>query len=141
MGAKNETIQYAALPFQIVDGQPKVLMVTSRETKRWILPKGKPEKKMAPALVAANEAYEEAGVRGHVSDEVFGAFTSAKRLPNGREIPFMVHVFLLEVHEVLAKWPEMKQRERRWISPGDAALIATEPGLSEILLEFSGKWC
>lgn len=140
MAAKKELLQYAALPFRIEEGQPKVLMVTSRETRKWILPKGRPEKKMAPDRVAAVEAYEEAGVRGRVVGEAFATFVSSKRLANGREVPCTIRVFLLEVEQELAKWPEMKERERRWTTPGEAALLASEPGLVEVMLAFSSRW-
>lgn len=140
MAKKKETVQYAALPYLIEDGHPRVLLVTSRETRRWILPKGKPEKKLAPHAVAAHEAYEEAGVRGAVAEEPFAAFMSTKRLASGREIPCEIKVFLLEVGQILPEWPEMHQRERRWTTPGEAALLSSESGLIDVLLTFSGLW-
>lgn len=139
-GKKNDTVHYAALPFLIEDGHPKVLLVTSRETKRWILPKGKPEKKLRPPEVAAREAFEEAGVYGKISPEPFAVFDSVKRLDNGREVPIKIQVYLFEVNKVLADWPEKKERERRWATPGEAALLATEPGLVSVLLNFSAAW-
>lgn len=139
-GKKNDTIHYAALPFRIEDGHPLVLLVTSRETKRWILPKGKPEKKLKPHDVAAREAFEEAGLIGTAARDPFATFDSFKRMPDGREIPIKVRVYLFEVTEILDKWPEMKERERRWATPGEAALLASEPGLVGILLDFSARW-
>lgn len=139
-GKKQETIHYAALPFLVEDGHPMVLLVTSRETKRWILPKGKPEKKLRPREVAAREAFEEAGVHGQIADESFATFDSIKRLPDGRELPIKVRVYLFEITEVLDDWPEKKERERRWANPGEAALLASEPGLVSVLLDFASRW-
>ncbi|HSV28937.1 MAG TPA: NUDIX hydrolase [Candidatus Omnitrophota bacterium] len=141
MGSKkNEIVHYAALPFRMEDGHPMVLLVTSRETKRWIIPKGKPEKKLLPHEVAAREAFEEAGVHGKITDEAFATFDSTKRLDNGREVPIKVRVYLLEITEILAEWPEKHERERRWVSPGEAALLASEPGLVGTMLDFSALW-
>lgn len=140
MPGKKSTIQYAALPYRIDDGQPVVALVTSRETKRWILPKGQAEKKLKPFQVAENEAYEEAGLIGHVFETPLTTFPSVKRLKDGTEIPAEVVVFILEVAHVLDNWPERKQRQRRWMSPGEAAMVVGEPGLVQVLLDFGARW-
>lgn len=140
MPGNKTTIQYAALPFRIEDGQPVVALVTSRETKRWILPKGQAEPKLKPHQVAENEAFEEAGLVGHIHATPLTTFPSVKRLKSGREIPAEVVVFVLEVAHVLDNWPERKQRERRWMSPGEAAIVVGEPGLVQVLLDFGARW-
>lgn len=138
--AKKSLVQYAALPFRIEDGHPMVLLVTSRETKRWILPKGQPEPKLAPHQVAETEAYEEAGLIGTVFKSPFAEYDSFKRLKNGKEVPCLMRVYLLEVTHELNAWPEKDQRERRWMTPGEAALRVTEPGLVRVLLDFGGRF-
>ncbi|MCR6630895.1 MAG: NUDIX hydrolase [Magnetospirillum sp.] len=138
--AKKILVQYAALPYRIEDGHPLVLLVTSRETRRWILPKGQPERKLAAHQVAEAEAYEEAGLIGTVFKTPFAQFDSIKRLKNGREMPCVVRVYLLEVAHQLAAWPEKDERERRWMSPGEAALMVGEPGLVRVLLDFGGRF-
>lgn len=138
--ADKPLVQYAALPYRIIDGHPEVLLVTSRETKRWILPKGQPERKLSPHQVAEAEAYEEAGLIGTVFKSSFASFDSIKRLKNGREMPCKVRVYLLEVAHELDAWPEKHERERRWMSPGEAALLVTEPGLVQVLLNFGGRF-
>jgi ADP-ribose pyrophosphatase YjhB (NUDIX family) len=45
-----------------------VLLVTSRETGRWIIPKGGPIKGFKPAKTAAREAYEDAGALAYAYD-------------------------------------------------------------------------
>lgn len=133
-------VQYAALPYRVEDGHPMVMLVTSRETKRWILPKGQPERKLSPHQVAEAEAYEEAGLIGTVFKTPFAQFDSYKRLKSGRELPCLVRVYLLEVAHQLDAWPEKGQRERRWMSPGEAALLVTEAGLVRVLLDFGGRF-
>lgn len=137
---KKPLIQYAALPYRIEDGHPLVLLVTSRETKRWILPKGQPERNLSPHQVAETEAYEEAGLIGTVFKTAFAQFDSFKRLKDGREVPCTVRVYLLEVTHELTAWPEKDQRERRWMTPGEAAMMVTEPGLVRVLLDFGGRF-
>lgn len=132
--------QYAALPYRVIEGSPQVMLITSRETRRWILPKGRPEKRMKPFEVAAAEAFEEAGVLGHVSDTVFGSFASHKRQKNGEELPCTIKVFLLEVNQELDHWPESHQRDRGWFGLHQATLMTGEPGLVRILSEFAALW-
>jgi 8-oxo-dGTP pyrophosphatase MutT (NUDIX family) len=133
-------IQYAALPFRLVEGEPQVLLVTSRETKRWILPKGQPEKKVTACNVAAQEAYEEAGVVGQISTRSIGSFPSMKRLRSGQEVATRVRVYMLDVARELDDWPEMGERERRWLNIGEAVMMASEPGLTQFLLHFAALW-
>ena len=129
--------QYAALPFRVVDGQMQILLVTSRETKRWILPKGRPEKKLRAPFVAAQEAFEEAGVAGNISLKAIGAFPSFKRLPSGEEIPTRVRVFLLEVVTEYDQWPEQDQRQRQWVTIPQAIAMVGEPDLAAFLGEIA----
>src|SRR4051812_16166662 len=113
--------QYAVLPIAIRDGEFSVLLVTSRETHRWILPKGWPEKGLTPAATAAKEAYEEAGLMGKVDGTPYGHFRYDKKLRTGELVPCEVDVFLMRVDRELEDWPERGQRERRWVSPAEAA--------------------
>lgn len=142
MASKDTKIlmQYAALPYRMVDGQPLVALVTSRETKRWILPKGQPEKKLKPHEVAEQEAYEEAGLTGTVFKTPLASFSSSKRLKSGKELPCTVQVYLLEVDHEMSAWPEMHERQRQWLSPAGAALLVSEAELGHILLDFAGRF-
>jgi 8-oxo-dGTP pyrophosphatase MutT (NUDIX family) len=133
-------IQYAALPFRMVDGQPQIMLVTSRETRRWILPKGKPEKNVPARDVAAQEGYEEAGLVGSISVKPVGSFPSTKRLRSGEEVATRVRVYMLLPVRELDEWPEKSQRDRRWLSPSEAVLLASEPGLADFLLRFAALW-
>jgi 8-oxo-dGTP pyrophosphatase MutT (NUDIX family) len=128
--------QYAALPYRRTD-QLEVLLVTSRETRRWVIPKGWPMKGKKPYAAAAREALEEAGVTGRVDKAGLGAYPYLKRLANGTPAPCQVKVFALEVLEERSQWREMEQRERRWFPALEAADAVDEPELAEIIREFA----
>lgn len=134
MSNRTPHTQYAALPYRLTNGRPEVLLITSRETRRWIIPKGWAEKSVKPHAMAAREAYEEAGVRGTVERRPFGDYRYVKRLTASKSVVCAVTVYLLQVDEELDDWPEKDQRERRWLTPGQAALAISESGLVEMLL-------
>ena len=110
------------------------MLITSRETRRWVIPKGNPERGLAPHALAAKEAYEEAGLVGRVGAEPVGRYRYAKRRRDGTAVPVEVEVFPLLVEQQLEDWPEKGQRETRWFAPGEAALLVQEGGLAELLL-------
>jgi 8-oxo-dGTP pyrophosphatase MutT (NUDIX family) len=126
--------QYAALPFALKNGRPRVMLVTSRGSGRWIIPKGWPEKELAPHDCAAKEAYEEAGVLGKINQRPLGTYRYNKRLRSRGVTTFEVKAYLLEVDRQLRDWPEKGQRETRWMAPARAAKLVSEVGLVELLL-------
>lgn len=127
--------QVAALPVRWTDDDPRVLLVTSRETQRWIIPKGWPMRGRSDARAAAQEAVEEAGVRGRVRSKPIGSYHYLKRRPDGAD-DCEVAVYLLQVAEELDAFPEMAERQRQWFSLAEAAEIADDEGLREILRRF-----
>jgi 8-oxo-dGTP pyrophosphatase MutT (NUDIX family) len=133
-------MQYAALPFRMgPDGRPQVLLLTSRETKRWVIPKGWPMRGKKPREVAAQEAFEEAGLIGSmIGKQPAGSFHYAKELASGESILCQVKVFLLLVEQQVDDWPEREQRETRWFGAVDAAALVEEGGLAEILRRAMG---
>jgi len=110
-----------------------VLLVTSRETRRWVIPKGWPMKARQPWDAAATEAFEEAGVRGEPERTQFGAYRYDKVRKSGRLRPVKARVFRLKVTEMLEDWPEKTQRDRAWMSPAEAAERVAEPELKALL--------
>jgi len=127
-----KTHQVAAIPVRRVGGAVEVLLVTSRETRRWVVPKGWPWRNVADHDAAAGEAWEEAGVRGGVVAERIGLYTYDKR--NGDKLrPLTVYAYLLEVGEEAETWPEQHERRRAWFSPAAAAELVDEPGLKALL--------
>lgn len=137
LGTGRSLIQYAALPFRLVDDEPEVMLVTSRETKRWILPKGNPKKNVPSYLVAAEEAFEEAGLKGKPGETPFFTFDSSKRMKSGKQVSCRVRVFALKVTKEYASWPEKGQRERAWMSFAEAAHNVGEAGLVLLFLELA----
>lgn len=134
-------VQYGALPYRLDDDASiRVLLVTSRETKRWIIPKGWPTKGLKPAEAAAREAYEEAGVRGRIAGRAFGHYVYEKRLDNrGTTVPCQVEVFPLLVKRQSKDWPESKQRTVRWFNAAEAAAVVDNNHLHNLIQEFKTR--
>ena len=126
--------QVAALPFRMLQGAPEVMLITSRETGRWIVPKGWPQKGRAPHDVASREAYEEAGLVGRVRKRPIGTYRYTKRLRLESTVMCKVSVFPLHVEKELEDYPEKADRQRCWLTPDEAATRVEERGLSKLLL-------
>jgi ADP-ribose pyrophosphatase YjhB (NUDIX family) len=131
---KGERIrQVAAIPFRLnARGEIEVMLVTSRTTKRFIVPKGWPMKGKSGRKAATIEAQEEAGVLGKTLKEPAGTYSYWKRLANSFARIDVV-VFMLEVTEELANWQEARKRQRAWLAPADAAMLIDEPDLSSLV--------
>ena len=137
MAAKRGTVQYGALPYAVDDdGELRILLVTSRATRRWIIPKGWPMKLRAPHKAAAQEAFEEAGVVGRPFKAPIGAYQYDKLTDDGVSIRCTVTVFPLRVRRLDKEWPEADQRERRWFAQAEAARLVDEPELRTILRDY-----
>ena len=130
--------QYAALPWRKGDDGVQVLLITSRESRRWVIPKGWPMRDKGPGPCAAQEAFEEAGVIGATKRKSLGVYHYDKRLRSGRLQHVRVMVYPLEVREERDIWPEMDQRDRNWTTPADAASLVDEPELKALLSKFRG---
>ena len=118
------------------DAAVRVLLVTSRENKRWVIPKGNPPPGLTPHAAAALEAEEEAGVRGLVCPTPLGSYRYRKRRANGASLMVDVDVFPLAVNDELGSWKEQSQRERRWFALPDAAEIVDESDLRDLIRSF-----
>ncbi|WP_349962489.1 NUDIX hydrolase [Rhizobium sp. ZPR3] len=130
--------QYGALCFQYSkENVLKVLLITTRETRRWMTPKGWAIKGLTGGQVAEREAWEEAGVKGKVKKNTFGYFTYLKVLDDGETIPSVVEVHLLEVRKQCQKFPESGQRMIEWMVPEEAVRRVREPELKGLLMRFS----
>ena len=133
--------QFGALCYRMSQGKPQVLLITSRTTRRWIIPKGWPIKGLAPEKAAAQEAWEEAGVRGKVKDLCAGVYgyTKIGEKPGEADLPCMVAVFPLKVKSLASVFPERKERKRRWFTPKQASKRVQEAELREILANFDPR--
>ena len=127
--------QYATLAYRMVPDL-EVLLVSSRETGRWVIPKGWPMKGRKPHAAAALEAFEEAGVTGTISKLPIGTYNYDKRLSDGDVITCTVEVFPMRVDVELADWPEREQRTRQWFSLTAAAEAVDEEGLKRLISGF-----
>lgn len=110
--------------------------MTSRENKRWVIPKGNPPLGMTPHVAAAQEAEEEAGVTGIVCPTPLGSYRYRKKQNNGASLMMDVDVFPLAVNRELPEWKEQSQRERRWVPLHEAAEMVDEPDLRDLIRSF-----
>jgi 8-oxo-dGTP pyrophosphatase MutT (NUDIX family) len=127
-------VQYAALPYRRDRDAPmEVLLITSRDTGRWIIPKGWPLKSKAPHKAAAREAREEAGLVGKIHRRPIGSFSYEKRLKGGKIVVCEVQVFGLKVRRQKASWPEQGERQFQWLSQPMAAETVADRVLGTII--------
>lgn len=130
-GKRPPAMQVAAL---CVDGKSgKVLLISSRGTGRWVVPKGWPMEGRSLHGAAAQEAWEEAGIRGAIQSVELGRYRYDKDQDSGFAFPVEVRVFRLDVASVADAFPEAEERNREWFLPAQAAELVDEPGLQEIL--------
>lgn len=125
--------QVGALPFRLRGGNPEVLLITSRETARWVIPKGWRGKRRRPHAEAAREAFEEAGIVGCIARKPLGSYRYEKRLSDRASALCKVRVYPMRVEQLLADWPERSERRRCWMHPAEAAECVAEAGLKRLL--------
>lgn len=127
--------QMAALPLrQSESGDWRILMITSRDTGRWVLPKGWPMKGKNLRQAAEQEALEEAGVIGQISKNPIGVYHYLKRIEDGADIPCEVVLYPMRVTKLLRRWPERNERKRKWFSAKGAAKRVIEEDLKDLLV-------
>jgi 8-oxo-dGTP pyrophosphatase MutT (NUDIX family) len=129
--------QAGAIPFQRQPAGLRVLLITSRDTCRWVIPKGGVERGQTAIQAAQLEAFEEAGVKGIIHPTPLGFYTYGKRLRSGIVKPTSVEVFALEVQKQLKKWPEKSQRHFEWMTISAAVKSVEEPGMAMLLLRLA----
>ncbi len=126
--------QVAALCYRDTETGKQVLMITSRDTGRWIIPKGWPVEGLDGPGSALQEAWEEAGVEAaDISPEPIGTYEYDKGLGDGSAIPILASVYCVRVGSLADTYPEVDERRREWMAPGTAAELVDEPQLKEIL--------
>ena len=132
-----DRVQFAALCYDSEGPGKKVLLISSRGTGRWILPKGWPIEGLESPEAALQEAWEEAGVRrGETSPKPLGSYGYDKILPGDWSVPVRTTVYPVRVLELSDDYPEADQRARRWVSTTEAAEMVDEPELKELLETF-----
>ncbi|MDO5756779.1 MAG: NUDIX hydrolase [Rhodobacterales bacterium] len=112
----------------------EVLLITSRDTGRWVIPKGWPAEGLSGPELALREAWEEAGVTGpQPAATPIGSFDYGKTQEAGYDLAVAVQVYKLHVDQMSETFPESTQRRRAWVSPAKAATMVRERGLQAIL--------
>ena len=131
--------QFAALCYRVKNDETEVLMITSRRTGRWIIPKGWPMDGKTPGDCALAEAWEEAGVKGKVTGGCLALYTYVKGAGRDEQLPCAVMVYPVRVKSLEKDYPERAERKRKWMSPKVAAKRVDEPELAHLLRKFDAK--
>jgi ADP-ribose pyrophosphatase YjhB (NUDIX family) len=130
--------QIATLPYSVdAAGVTRVLLITSRRTRRWVIPKGNRISGLSLQKAAAQEAFKEAEVTGMSSAKSLGQYSYERRRKDGSVPQAKVKVFSLAVANQADSWPEQTQREAQWFSLQEAAAAVDEPRLKAIILAFA----
>jgi 8-oxo-dGTP pyrophosphatase MutT (NUDIX family) len=109
------------------------LLITSRDTGRWVIPKGWPIRGLRANETALQEAWEEAGVKGSAeASEPVGTFTYNKRQSNGMDVPVETLVYSVAVDYLEEEFPEASERKRRWVDANAAADLVNETELKTL---------
>ncbi len=137
VGSEATGSQYAALPWRWADDHLEILLITTLNTKRWVVPKGWPLAGCTPGECAAQEALEEAGVVGEMAPRPCGFFLYLKRRKTGEVVSCRVAVFPLEVARQRRTWPEKAVRETCWCSVDEALARVSDPGLKRLIARFA----
>ncbi|WP_323770664.1 NUDIX hydrolase [Antarctobacter sp.] len=138
IGAEDPAQQIAALPVRRdKKGKLRVLMVTSRDTGRWVMPKGWLMDGKKPWRAAEIEAMEEAGAVGYISNTAIGTYHYVKQLDDGKNLRCRVTVYPMMVEHLKRRWKERKERTRHWFSPKKAAKLVDETELTALLTELA----
>ena len=128
--------QYGALPYRMGPHGREIMLITSRGTKRWVIPKGWPMVGKKPRRVAEIEAFREAGVKGVIAKRPLGFYPYSKFLPGGEERLCLVEVYPLRVTLKAVTWREQAERERTWFRADEAARLVDEGGLGLLIDEW-----
>jgi 8-oxo-dGTP pyrophosphatase MutT (NUDIX family) len=130
--------QFAALPFRVDAGGLKIMLITTRQKRRWSVPKGSPMKRKKPHRVAEVEAFEEAGLSGAATKRAVGSFRYRKQ-KGKRKLDMDVHVFPMRVRKQLKSWPEKGQRDAIWLPVGEAARTVHKRRLARLIERFARR--
>ncbi len=129
-----DRVQFAALCYDKEGPDKKILLVTSRGTGRWILPKGWPIDGLESPEAALQEAWEEAGVlKGRTATKPVGTYGYEKGLPGDWTVPVTTVVYPVHVEQLADSYPEVDQRARKWVTPAEASEMVDEPELQALL--------
>jgi hypothetical protein len=132
----SDDLQFAALPYRLGRHGLEIILISSRETRSWVIPKGSPAEGRHPHRTAEIEAFHEAGVRGSISRKPIGSYPNTRPLPDGEARLCLVEVYPLLVSNEAATWPEKSWRRRVWFPANEAAEKVDDSGLALIIREW-----
>ena len=112
------------------------MLITSREQRRWVVPKGNPIGGLNLHEAAAHEAFEEAGVSGIPCPTALGEYHYLKRRRDGTTRNVTVAVFPLAYQRQADEWPEQDERETKWFDLVGASDAVDEPELKQLIRNF-----
>lgn len=138
-GKHSVRTQFGALCWRMNGAKVQFLLITSRQRKRWIIPKGWPVDRATPTEAAATEAWEEAGAEGKVVPVCLGIYSYNKYIGQDETYPCVVAVFPLRVKKLSNAYPEHDKRRRKWFGRKKAAKLVDEPELANLILHFDPK--
>ena len=138
-GKRAVRTQFGALCWRVQGDKLEFLLITSRQRKRWIIPKGWPVDGATPAEAAETEAWEEAGVKGKTAPVCLGIYSYTKYLDGREQLPCVVAVFPVRAKRLAANYPERSERRRKWFSRKKAAKLVDEPELANMIRGFDPK--
>lgn len=137
--ARNSALQISALPCRTRKGSLEVCLITSRGGGRWIIPKGWPETDLSHVEIAAQEAWEEAGLTGSISPNLYTSYAASKQFEPGVGIPVRIDVYLLVNPRQAKKFPELGQRKIKWLTIDKAVERVEDNGLKDVLIKLKAE--
>lgn len=126
-------LQTGVIPWRRTPQGIEVLLITGRSSGKWIIPKGWPMLFRSLAEAAAQEAYEEAGIRGTILPEPLGSVGASKSYRLAGRIDWLLVVHAMEVAEELTDWPERHERRREWMSVAEASRRVRPRSIGELI--------
>ena len=133
---RDVSTQFGALCYRVKNDKVQILLITSRGTGRWIIPKGWPMNETTPSEAAQQEAWEEAGVKGEAIPVCLGIYSYQKNVGENDDLPCVVATFPIKVKKLAKDYPEADERDRKWFSPKEAASLVDEPELATMIKKF-----
>ncbi len=122
--------QSGVIPYRVQNGKIEILLITSRDRQKWVIPKGGISNGMTPPASAAKEAWEEAGIIGRVDVKKLGTYKYRKR---GKI--YQVQIYLMPVEMVCEEYPEAGQRQRQWLDFNKAIMLVKQASLQRIIIK------
>ncbi len=126
------------LPYFWLQGELRIVVVSSRDGDRWVLPKGRPKSGLSRRALARLEAWEEAGVDG-IFKPVRPINVFIRRGARRQSL----RLYPLRVHSLAEDWPEQQDRQRCLVSAFEAQRMLSDPGMvdavEELLVRLGGR--